>query len=197
MKWHAALLRCSRKNIIFYASGCYSSKSDKAFFCGAVTFEPWHRLWKTWAPGKCKMFLWLAIRNRCWTADRLVKRGLSHPDKCTLCDQEDETIQHLSTSCVVARQVWFKLFTPLNLADSVPRQSELSFADWWRKTMRRVSKEHRKGVNSLIILGAWIIWKHRMHVFLRGLLLRLAWFGVSWRTSTASGAWLGRRSFKG
>ena len=27
--------------------------------------------------------------------------------------------------------------------------------------MSRVSKEHRKGVNTLIILGAWIIWKHR------------------------------------
>ena len=111
------------------ASGCYSSKSDKAFFCGAVTLEPWHQLWKTWALGKCKMFLWLAIRNRCWTADRLVKRGLSHPDKCPLCDQEDETIQHLLTSCVVARQLWFKLFTPLNLADSVPDKTNLSFAD--------------------------------------------------------------------
>jgi len=63
-------------------SGCYSSKSAyKAFFYGAATFEPWHRLWKSWAPSKCKMFLWLAIRNRCWTADRLAKRGLSHPDK--------------------------------------------------------------------------------------------------------------------
>ena len=27
--------------------------------------------------------------------------------------------------------------------------------------MRRVKKEHKKGVNTLIILGAWIIWKHR------------------------------------
>lgn len=144
------------------ASGCYSSKSAyKAFFYGAVTFEPWHRLWKTWAPSKCKMFLWLAIRNRCWTADRLAKRGLPHPDKCPLCDQEDETIQHLLTSCVVARQFWFKLFSLLNLADCIPHHNELSFADWWRKTMTQVTKEHRKGVNSLIILGAWIIWKHR------------------------------------
>jgi len=144
------------------SSGCYFSKSAyKAFFCGAVTFEPWHRLWKSWAPSKCKMFLWLAIRNRCWTADRLAKRGLSHPDKCPLCDQEDETIQHLLTSCVVARQVWFRLFSILNLADCVPHHNELSFADWWRKTINRVNKEHRKGVNSLIILGAWIIWKHR------------------------------------
>ncbi|GJN10169.1 hypothetical protein PR202_ga28239 [Eleusine coracana subsp. coracana] len=27
--------------------------------------------------------------------------------------------------------------------------------------MKKVKKEDRKGVNSLIILGAWIIWKHR------------------------------------
>ena len=27
--------------------------------------------------------------------------------------------------------------------------------------MKRVEKEHRRGVNYLIILGAWIIWKHR------------------------------------
>uniref|UniRef100_A0A0A8Z1B8 Uncharacterized protein n=1 Tax=Arundo donax TaxID=35708 RepID=A0A0A8Z1B8_ARUDO len=26
---------------------------------------------------------------------------------------------------------------------------------------RRVKKEDRKGVNSLIILGAWMLWKHR------------------------------------
>jgi len=133
----------------------------KVFFFGAVTLEPWRRLWKTWAPAKCKMFLWLAIRNRCWMADRLAKRGLSHPDKCPICDQADETIQHLSITCVVARQVWFRLFTPLNLADSVPRQNELSFADWWHTTISRVSKEHGKGVNTLIILEAWIIWKHR------------------------------------
>jgi hypothetical protein len=144
------------------ASGCYSSKSAyKAYFFGAVTFEPWRRLWKTWAPAKCKMFLWLAIRNRCWTADRLAKRGLPHPDKCPLCDQEDETIQHLLTTCVVARQVWFRLLHPLELTDLVPSQNERSFADWWRKMMRRVKKEHKKGVNTLIILGAWTIWKHR------------------------------------
>ena len=123
--------------------------------------NPWRRLWKSWAPAKCKFFLWLAIRNRCWTSDRLAKRGLPHPDKCPLCDQEDETVQHLLTSCVVARQVWFRVLAPLNLVEAVLRQHEGSFADWWHKTIRRVSKEHKKGVNSLIMLGAWVIWKHR------------------------------------
>jgi len=142
--------------------GCYSSKSAyRAYFQGSVTFEPWRRLWKTWAPNKCKVFLWLAIRNRCWTADRLEKRGLPHPEQCPLCDQEDETVQHLLVSCVVARQVWFKLLAPLNLGDCIPRQRERSFAEWWRKVLKKVKKEYKKGVNSLIILGAWMIWKHR------------------------------------
>jgi hypothetical protein len=61
----------------FDKSGVFSSKSAyRAFFNGAITFEPWKRLWKTW-----KVFLWLAIRNRCWTADRLAERNLPHPDK--------------------------------------------------------------------------------------------------------------------
>jgi hypothetical protein len=36
---------------------------------------------------KCKLFLWLAIRDRVWTTDRLQKRGLPHTDVCHLCDQ--------------------------------------------------------------------------------------------------------------
>jgi len=144
------------------SGGCYSSKSAyRAYFQGSITFEPWKRLWKSWAPNKCKVFLWWAIRNRCWTADRLEKRGLPHPNQCPLCDQENETVQHLSTSCVVARQVWFNLLAPLNLGDCIPMQRDHSFVEWWRKVMKKVKKEYKKGVNSLIILGAWMIWKHR------------------------------------
>jgi hypothetical protein len=76
------------------ASGLYSSKSCyNALFTGAITFEPWKRLWKTWPH-----FLWLAIRDKCWTADRLQSRRLPHPVACSLCDQVQETIQHILTS---------------------------------------------------------------------------------------------------
>jgi len=45
-------------------------------------FAPWKRIWKSWAPQHCKFFIWLAINNRCWTGDRLAKRGLPHPAAC-------------------------------------------------------------------------------------------------------------------
>jgi hypothetical protein len=36
----------------FDAFGSYSAKSAyRVFFNGSVTFEPWRRLWKCWAPG--------------------------------------------------------------------------------------------------------------------------------------------------
>ncbi|GJN12953.1 hypothetical protein PR202_ga31282 [Eleusine coracana subsp. coracana] len=35
------------------------------------------------------------------------------------------------------------------------------FADWWRKAHKQATKEKRKGPNTLIILGAWILSKHR------------------------------------
>jgi hypothetical protein len=56
-------------------SGSFSKSAYDCFFLGAVTFEPADRIWRTWAPPKCKFFLWLAALNRCWTADRLAAPG--------------------------------------------------------------------------------------------------------------------------
>ena len=115
----------------FEISGLFSTRSAyRNFFIGSVTFEPWKRLWKSWAPSKCKTFVWLAIRNRCWTADRLQKRGLPHPEHCPLCDQADETVQHILCSCVFARQFWFAVLQPLELAHLMPSHRISSFADW-------------------------------------------------------------------
>ena len=108
-----------------------------------------------------QVFIWLAIRNRCWTADRLQKRGLPHPALCPLCDQEGETAQHILTSCVFARQFWSSILQSLNLSSLVPNRRAKSFAEWWRISWRKVPKQNRKGFNSLVILGAWILWKHR------------------------------------
>jgi hypothetical protein len=88
------------------ANGKYSSKSAyDRYFAGSVYFEPSERIWRSWAPQKCKFFIWLASLNKCWTADRLARRGLNHPDKCLLCDQQEETAQHILVACVFARHL--------------------------------------------------------------------------------------------
>ena len=54
----------------------YSARSAyRAFFEGKVEMAGAQQIWRSRAPNKCKFFLWLALRKRCWTADRLGRRG--------------------------------------------------------------------------------------------------------------------------
>ena len=107
------------------------------------------------------LFFLLAINNQCWTADRLAKRGLPHPPACPLCDQAEENIQHTLISCVFARQIWTMIFQKLDLLSFAPQGSNIRFSGWWCGTIKGVPRGSRKGLNSLIILVACELWKHR------------------------------------
>jgi hypothetical protein len=129
------------------ASGLFSSKSFyNVLLFGSTVFEPWKRLWKTWAPPKCKFFLWLAIRNKCWTTDRLQLRGMPHPDVCPMCDQAQETIQHLLTACIFSRQFWHTILAAIGLGHLTPTSDEENFADWWGKASLRLSRRDKRGL---------------------------------------------------
>jgi len=144
------------------ASGKYTAKSAyDVFFQGAIYFRPYERIWKSWAPPKCRFFMWLVAHKRCWTADRLARRGLPHPAKCLLCDQEQENIDHLLVGCVFARQFWFALLQRFGLSSLTPQPEDSAWEDWWEKAEAATTGDVRKGLNSIIILGAWSIWKHR------------------------------------
>jgi len=42
-----------------------------------------------------------------------------------------------------------------------PGLDEESFEDWWANASERVAGQVQKGLNSIIILGAWNLWNHR------------------------------------
>jgi hypothetical protein len=53
-------------------SGEYTAASAyNAQFEGMINSYMMKAVWKTWAPPKCKLFAWLVLQNRVWTADRL------------------------------------------------------------------------------------------------------------------------------
>jgi len=157
----------------FEASGKFSTQSAyKAFFVGSVQFEPYKLIWGNWAPRKCKFFLWLVAHNRCWTADRLARRGLPHPEHCPLCDQDNESINHLLCSCVFSREFWHRLLLLFGLPDIAP-QPRMLFFDWWQQSGRAFNKAFVRGFNTLIMLGSWILWKMRNDMVFNGILPRL------------------------
>ncbi|WVZ70614.1 hypothetical protein U9M48_019263 [Paspalum notatum var. saurae] len=177
----------------FSSTGSYSCKSAyAAMFFGTIKFTHWKRVWRSWAPSNCKFFVWLAINNRCWTSDRLAKRGLPHHAACPFCDQE-ESIHHILLSCVLTREVWESVLRMLRL-DMVPRATSSSrFGSWWSKTSAVVPKDLRKGFNSLFILVTWEVWKHRnactfegAHPLTQTVLGRVAEEGYLWCSAGAS-----------
>jgi hypothetical protein len=86
-------------------NSAYSAKSAyEGLFLGSVTLGHYKRIWRSWALPKCCFFIWLVAQKRCWAADRLAKRGLNHPEKCLLCDQEEETLDHLLVKCSFSRE---------------------------------------------------------------------------------------------
>jgi hypothetical protein len=89
----------------FSSNGQYSAKTTyEGFFIGATIFRPGEKIWKTWAPGKCSFFMWLVAHDRCWTANRLARPGLPHPQSCPMCDQAPESLNHLLANCTFARE---------------------------------------------------------------------------------------------
>ncbi|XP_044348781.1 uncharacterized protein [Triticum aestivum] len=120
----------------------------------------WKLTWKNWAPPRVHFFHWLARFDRCWTANRLARRGLQHPARCPLCDQAPETMHHLILACPFARQIWYEVLHWLRLSCALP-DSESSLNDWWQTARQLTPKPMRKSLASATLLIPWMIWKHR------------------------------------
>ena len=69
-------------------------------------------IWKSLAPKKCKIFLWLAVRDKVYTKQRMARKSLSDSPLCPHGCQEEETIIHLLFSCTHVNRVWLKMGLP-------------------------------------------------------------------------------------
>lgn len=77
----------------FSAHSAYGAR-----FMGLETSPTAAFTWQSKAPLKCRFYAWLTFKDRCWTSERLARRGLPHQDACPLCDQEESPFNiYLST----------------------------------------------------------------------------------------------------
>lgn len=119
------------------------------------------KVWNCRMEGKVKFYIWLLLQNRNWTADRLHKRGGPHNEKCRLCDQEEETAEHLTLRCCFAKETWFQ-FQGTHDTMCAAASSASSIGDWWRRLCAAPGR--RDMVHQEITLAAyiaWHLWKER------------------------------------
>lgn len=175
-------------------SGCYSAKSAyRAFFVGSIGFPCAKAIWKARAPLKCKIFLWLAIRRRCWTADRLQRRGLVNQGVCVFCGHGQETIDHILVGCAVTGQVWARFLRQVGFRAAAPI-GQTTLQDHWISARNSEAKHRRKELDSCIILVSWMIWKERNQRIFKNVttpinqfLIRIQAEHHHWRMAAATG----------
>ncbi|KAL4582746.1 hypothetical protein LXL04_007305 [Taraxacum kok-saghyz] len=82
--------------------------------------------WCSWIPKKINIFVWRVLRNRLPTRGSLQGRGIPlETVRCPLCNEQEETVNHLLGSCTVANAMWGKVFRWMQLQRIGNRNSEL------------------------------------------------------------------------
>ncbi|XP_020097175.1 uncharacterized protein LOC109716257 [Ananas comosus] len=120
-------------------------------------------IWKLKIPVKIKIFIWLLLRKRLSTADRLLIRGMHVDPNCAFCAVLTESCDHLFNDCVYVR------FLLLNTGG--PDANNASSADTtglWAETTEIPVESSRK--HRLIVLAAiwWVIWTDRNNYVFNG-----------------------------
>ncbi|KAK6784384.1 hypothetical protein RDI58_017839 [Solanum bulbocastanum] len=63
-------------------------------------------VWKNIGAPKWIFILYLAVKGRLATKDRLAKWGIIHSQTCPLCQQANEELDHIFFRCTYAAEVW-------------------------------------------------------------------------------------------
>ncbi|CAN1127411.1 Putative ribonuclease H protein At1g65750 [Linum perenne] len=66
----------------------------------------WSSVWCWRGPNRIKFFLWLVIHGRLLTNVARQKRKMTDNASCPLCDNTEETIEHVLRDCRFAKEVW-------------------------------------------------------------------------------------------
>lgn len=117
----------------------FSVRSLYLFLTDSGMMDPLSQhIWKLNIPGKIKIFLWLLLRKRIPTADRLHKQGWLTNQLCYFCAVNMESYDHLMCSCVFVR---FILFSVDGLVDLIEPSKDVR--DLWSKLINLSNANER------------------------------------------------------
>ena len=72
----------------------------------APTNFPFWSIWNPIVPLKLVFFAWEASWGKVLTFDQVKRKGIPPANKCFLCEDDEETIDHLLIHCLRAKMLW-------------------------------------------------------------------------------------------
>ena len=149
-------------NGVFSVSSAY-----KIQFMGCIQEPTVCSVWKSQSEQKVKVYMWLLLQIRNWTADILAARGWSHSSTCCFCDQSMEADVHLLLQCPYAKDIWAKISHSQGRIASIA--STGNYVLPWRNRCNKLALINlRKKEMFFAAYVAWHIWKERNRRIFQG-----------------------------
>ncbi|KAK4397894.1 hypothetical protein Sango_1264900 [Sesamum angolense] len=122
--------------------------------------QPWQTvIWKAFIPPKYSFILWLGLRGRLSTRERLM--FLQEDSSCSLCINTQETAKHLFFECPFSNLVWTNIRQWLGIHRRM--STLLSAVKWLIKEKTRSSVQNKARLIALACT-VYSLWRHRNEV---------------------------------
>jgi hypothetical protein len=124
----------------------------------------WAKLWalRTWP--KISIFLWQVLHRRILTWDNILKRGFSGPSRCVLCNNNEESIDHLLNNCTFSNNLWDKATILYRISDRIHGDITHTLKNWADSPYQNPILNHLWQFLPGFLV--WNIWKeHNRHIF--------------------------------
>ena len=136
--------------------------SVKSMYKGVDVSPPFvfpHRIvWNSVVPPKIGVFAWEAAWGKVLTLDQLKRRGMFFANRCFMCEEEEENIDHLLIHCKFAKMLWDLLLSIVGISWVFP-QSVIHTLLAWQGTA--VGKKRRKIWFAAPLCLFWNLWRAR------------------------------------
>lgn len=115
------------------------------------------------------------------TNNMRVRRGFASCDKCWLCSEKVEDIEHVLRECPAADEVWLRILPELH-----HKSRNMSFRNWLDYGIANRGNGHKPELeNSLFALTIWWLWKWRNNAIFTGrfhsIQSKVQWESRSWK----------------
>ena len=116
-----------------FCKGTYTVKAGYSKLCvsnGMIENWPWKHIWRSKLPTKVMCFSRTAHRDAILTQDNLCRRNFHLVNRCNMCRNNSQSVNHLFLHCSVEADIWNMFLAVFGISWSTPQNIKKAVESW-------------------------------------------------------------------